>query len=95
MFRQYDYGPEGNMIQYGQLLPPEYNLDLITAPFYLFYSQNDIVNSEQDVEYLFKQLKNAKKFLIQDPDFNHIDFLFAKDAPKLVFEKAIAILETI
>lgn len=94
-FRRYDYGPEGNTIQYGQKEPPEYVLETITAPVYLYYSKNDIVNSEKDVLFLFKKLQNAKKFLIDDPNFNHMDFLFAINAPTLVFERALNVLESL
>jgi lysosomal acid lipase/cholesteryl ester hydrolase len=37
----YDYLAYLNMIKYGQLTPPEYNLYAISAPVYLHYSGND------------------------------------------------------
>lgn len=40
-FRKYDYGIIGNLLKYGKIAPPDYELDNITAPVALFYSLND------------------------------------------------------
>lgn len=46
-FRQYDYGPEGNMKRYNNPNPPSYNLTRLTVPVAVFWSENDyIVNYE-------------------------------------------------
>lgn len=83
------------MIQYGQLEPPDYKLERITAPIYMFYSKTDILNSEDDVLFLFRKLRYAKKYVIKDKSFNHIDFIFAVDALKLLFVRAINVLESL
>lgn len=38
---QFDHGTEINLKRYGQESPPPYNLNLVTAPVYLFWGQND------------------------------------------------------
>lgn len=40
-FQYYDYGPEGNQIEYGTLTPPLYNLKSIKVKTFLFYAMND------------------------------------------------------
>lgn len=41
-FRKYDYGFIGNLAKYGKLEPPDYEIEKITTPVVLFYSQNDL-----------------------------------------------------
>ncbi|KAJ8974133.1 hypothetical protein NQ317_004499 [Molorchus minor] len=40
-FRQFNYGSHENVIKYGSVVPPAYNLSLATAPIALFHSKND------------------------------------------------------
>lgn len=37
----YDYGLTKNVLKYGSMFPPKYNLAAVTAPVYLHYSNND------------------------------------------------------
>lgn len=40
-FQQFDYGPAGNRIKYGQDTPPLYKFEKIKTPIYLIYADND------------------------------------------------------
>jgi hypothetical protein len=40
-FRQFDYGAKGNLAQYGQYQPPDYDLSKVTCPVYIYYAEND------------------------------------------------------
>jgi lysosomal acid lipase/cholesteryl ester hydrolase len=40
-FIPYNYGLWENLLRYGSIRPPPYNLSKITAPVYLFWGQND------------------------------------------------------
>lgn len=40
-FQSFDYGSAENMNRYGQVEPPLYNLDNISAPIALIYANND------------------------------------------------------
>lgn len=92
-FRKYDYGLIGNMKHYNSMFPPSYSLSTVTAPVYLLYSTNDWLSHQTDVLKLYKQLGNAKgKFLISDSNFNHLDYMYAIDAPKLVYNKIISLM---
>lgn len=40
-FRMYDYGIAQNLLKYGQMIPPDYDLSSVTPPVYLHFSEND------------------------------------------------------
>ncbi|XP_057654532.1 lipase 3-like [Diorhabda carinulata] len=83
-FRRYDYGTELNRKHYNTDTPPDYNLSVISAPIVLYYGQNDLIASVQDVERLSDELPNAVKSPINYKRWNHIDFYSAKDVYKLL-----------
>ncbi|XP_072396595.1 lipase 3-like [Diabrotica undecimpunctata] len=93
-FRKYDFGPIKNRYYYnGSEIPPDYNLSKISAPIHLIYSSNDWLSSETDVNKLHGELKSVKeKYWVPLPTWNHMDYLFGKDAPKLVYAKILNIL---
>ncbi|XP_045480546.1 lipase 3-like [Harmonia axyridis] len=93
-FQQYDYGIEGNLKQYGTKTPPLYDLTKIEVPMYLMYSTNDFFASPIDVLRMSKQLTNlVGMYLIPLKKFNHVDFLFGKDAFKVVYEPLVKVLK--
>lgn len=90
-FQQYDYGFNNNMKVYGTPSPPEYDLSKIILPITIFWSKNDLLSSEKDVQKLYDSLpkENTELYLVPYPDFNHVDYVLARDAPKLVNEKVL------
>ncbi|XP_047507878.1 lipase 3-like [Pieris napi] len=93
-FQQFDYGPDGNLKQYGSPSPPEYPIHKITLPIALISSQNDWLASDVDVTNLYVQLVNPiEHYIVPLKEFNHIDFLWAIDARKLVYNKLLELLE--
>ena len=46
-FRMYNHGKEGNLLYYGQEEPPKYDVSQITAPIALYWSDNDLLGTEQ------------------------------------------------
>ncbi|KAG5876454.1 hypothetical protein JTB14_032687 [Gonioctena quinquepunctata] len=92
-FRQYDFGVVRNKKTYGTMTPPKYDLGKVTAPTYLIYSRNDWMAATKDVDRLAAGLGNMQgKFLLSDKMWNHLDFLFGTDAPKLVYPKVVGLL---
>lgn len=92
-FQQYDYGPQGNMIKYGNSTPPEYNLGNIKRPVYLMYAQNDIFSSSVDVERLSRKLSNlVGLYKVPREGFGHLDFLFGTDVYDLVYKPLIQVM---
>lgn len=93
-FQQFDYGREGNLKQYGTVKPPAYPLSKITLPIALMSAQNDWLAGEVDVSNLYVQLKNPiEHYVVPLKEFNHIDFLWATDAPQLVYKRLLELLE--
>ncbi|XP_036147183.1 lipase 3 [Monomorium pharaonis] len=90
-FKQYDHGILNNKKIYGTLNPPTYDLSKITAPVHLYYSENDWLSNVKDVEKLYSELSNPSgKTIIADKKFNHVDYMWATDAKKLVYDLVLS-----
>lgn len=93
-FQMFDYGPDGNLNEYGTIAPPEYPLHKVTLPIALFSSENDWLASDIDVTNLYVQLVNPiEHYIVPLKEFNHVDFLWAIDAPTLVYAKLLQLME--
>lgn len=93
-FQMYDYGSSGNFKEYGTIEPPEYPVHKITLPIALLSSKNDWLASDIDVTNLYIHLANPiEHYVVPLKEFNHIDFLWAIDAPTLVYKKLLQLLE--
>ncbi|KAH8350660.1 hypothetical protein KR067_011801 [Drosophila pandora] len=89
-FRQYDWGTKKNQEIYGQELPPDYDLSLITAPTHSYSSNNDALCGPKDVDTLvskFTHLTEDHRVPVQS--FNHLDFIIAKNMKELVNDLVI------
>lgn len=94
LFKQFDYGRNENLIRYGQPIPPEYPVENITTPITLIYADNDWLAGHDDVELLNKRLKNSQgMFRVPFDTFNHLDFMWGKDAKTLVYDDLIRRIE--
>lgn len=92
-FRQFDYGTQGNLQTYGVATPPDYPLQKITTPISLFYSDADWLAHPIDVDKLYNRLNSAVDIhKIPFQQFNHLDFVWAKDFKVLVFERLSKLL---
>lgn len=81
---------------YGKTTPPEYNISAITTPIALYYATNDWLAHPTDVQHLYEGLSNRiGKYLIKYPKFNHVDFLWGKDAKTLVYDRLIKMMKTL
>ncbi|XP_013110578.2 lipase 3 [Stomoxys calcitrans] len=94
-FRQYDFGPDGNLQRYNQSTPPEYNLSNIrpTLPLHLFYSDYDEIVSKTDVEMLAEKLGNhSVSHFIDLPYFAHIDFVWGSNIEDVINRPIVEIM---
>lgn len=92
-FQQFDYGEGNNLRMYGTASPPEYDLGKVTLPIKLFWSQNDLLSGEEDVEKLRRRLPpTTEAYMVPDPKFNHLDYLWAIDAPSLLNDEILSSL---
>ncbi|XP_043267207.1 lipase 3-like [Venturia canescens] len=89
-FRQFDYyEEEKNLAKYGAVEPPGYKIENVKVPGMIFYAKNDWLADSRDVEKLGNELKNAELHEVPMELFNHIDFMFAMDAPLLIYHPTI------
>lgn len=82
-FRQYDYR-ERNKKVYNSSTPPNYKLDNVKAPIYLYSGKFDAIVSERDVEHLKEVLPNVRKYR-SIRNYNHCDFNYGKNSRKVLF----------
>uniref|UniRef100_A0A4Y0BMC6 Lipase n=1 Tax=Anopheles funestus TaxID=62324 RepID=A0A4Y0BMC6_ANOFN len=90
-FQQFDYGrKELNLAAYGSEHPPKYNLSAVTTPVVIFYSLNDWMVDPTNVVRLASELPNLVSMTaVEDPNFNHLDFMIAKRVRELVYDKIL------
>ncbi|CAH0404644.1 unnamed protein product [Chilo suppressalis] len=92
-FRQFDYGLMKNKMTYGTFKPPTYNLTAIRTPIFLHYSDNDWLATPEDVDRLSKEIKTViGKHRVPMAKFNHVDFVFAIDVKKLLYNRVVNIM---
>ncbi|KAG7201061.1 hypothetical protein KM043_017607 [Ampulex compressa] len=85
-FRKFDYGTVMNLKHYGSTQPPKYDLGRIKVPVAIFYSENDFLTAQADIQTLVNNLPNVvqtKK--VEYAKFNHVDFLWGRDAKTLLY----------
>lgn len=93
-FCRFDFGPKTNLLKYKTPLPPLYNPEDVKTPIAIFYADNDLFVSPNDLKFLLNRLPNIiETYKIPYKNFNHIDFVYAKDAPKLVYDKLFQTLK--
>ncbi|KAK6637680.1 hypothetical protein RUM44_008102 [Polyplax serrata] len=90
-FRAFDYGTPRNLKIYGSIEPPQFNLSKVQVPTYLYYGPNDFFVSERDLFKLAKELPNFMgSYKVPYPKFNHVDYIFARNANDLLYPHIIA-----
>ncbi|CAF1336184.1 unnamed protein product [Adineta ricciae] len=84
-FQAYDYGsPDKNRQHYNQTIPPAYSIRSMKVPTAIFSGGEDWLADPTDVNYILDNVQNIvyKKYI---PNYNHIDFVWALTANKLVY----------
>lgn len=82
----YDYGKEKNIQVYGTPAPPLYELEKVTMRAVMISGRNDRVSTIPDVQILCDKLPNVQEWkILEDPMYNHLDHMWAKDAFKVVY----------
>ncbi|KAL4459865.1 hypothetical protein ABPG74_003391 [Tetrahymena malaccensis] len=94
VFKRYDYGPTINLQKYGQLEPPQYNLNQIEESIHLIYGTHDVLARQPDAQKFYQELKKtqAKNVTISEyASMGHISFILDKRASFL--KEIISIIE--
>lgn len=95
-FAKYDYGRLKNLMLYGQLKPPEFDLSEIPSslPLWMGYGGNDALADVTDVERTIKELPSMPDLLYLD-DYGHIDFLLSVRAKEDVYDSMIGFFKSL
>ncbi|CAL8068154.1 unnamed protein product [Orchesella dallaii] len=97
-FNKYDFGRKRNLELYGMENPPQYELGRLKVPTYIFYGEADNFITPRDLAKTRDAIPSTymKGFHRVDwPLFNHVDFLMAKDADVLVYNKILRTLNSL
>ncbi|XP_057665426.1 lipase 3-like isoform X1 [Diorhabda carinulata] len=80
-FQQYDYGKIENMEKYKSELPPNYEIEKIKTPIYIFAGAQDLLSEIRDVNKLYRHIRAPKKIRIYD--LSHVDYIYGKNVTKV------------
>lgn len=94
-FACYDYGLSENLQRYGLSVPPNYDLEKVTASVALMVGRNDPVANVEDVEILRNMLPNVVGYYLLEPEeWNHVDFTWANDMDVYLYPNIFSVLQT-
>ncbi|CAL8123995.1 unnamed protein product [Orchesella dallaii] len=93
-FHEYDYGITKNKVIYGRAQPPEYNLTNVRVPVSIMVGAKDLLGSPLDAKSVARKLPNLVDFhYVQHLHFQHVDFCYAKGVGRLVYSRAVRMLD--
>ncbi|OMO73985.1 Alpha/beta hydrolase-1 [Corchorus capsularis] len=89
-FSQYDYGILKNLLKYGQLKPPAFDLSNIpkSLPLWMGYGGTDELADLTDVQHTLDELPSKPELLYLE-NYGHIDFLLSVKANRDVYDHMI------
>ncbi|KAJ1066932.1 hypothetical protein K5549_000632 [Capra hircus] len=91
-FQAFDWGASvENLMHYNQPTPPIYNLTAMNVPIAVWSAGQDLLADPQDVDLLLSKLSNLIHHK-EIPNYNHLDFIWAMDAPQEVYNEIISLM---
>lgn len=96
MIAKFNYErPDHNLIHYGTLTPPAYNISNIPLdiPLFVSYGGNDALSDVKDVQDLLDSFKfhDVDKLSIQFiKDYAHADFIMGINAKDIVYNQVLS-----
>ncbi|XP_067129270.1 uncharacterized protein [Centruroides vittatus] len=95
-FQKFDYGRKKNMKKYKQAYPPEYKLGKIRTPIAIFKGLNDKLANPKDVGILGSRIPNKlADYQVSLREWGHLDFVYATDTKKYVYDPVVRIMKTV
>ncbi|KAK7502358.1 hypothetical protein BaRGS_00006311 [Batillaria attramentaria] len=89
VFQMFDYGSaNANMEHYSQPTPPVYHPDKCNVPVIAYTGGRDILADPEDVKWLLPLLPNLQA-THNYPTWEHLDFIWAFDAPRFCYDDLI------
>lgn len=91
-FSQFDYGSKNQKI-YNSSSPPQYPLQNVKTPIFIYAGSCDMIVSERDIEHLSEVLPNVKKYKVFK-NYNHCDFMYGKNSRPLLFNDILKVMRS-
>jgi len=93
-FTHFDYGPRGNLLEYGQNDAPHYNIRQITTPVVLIRAPSDVYFNRKTFDKIAMNITNLVESLeVSNPEFTHLDFCYGQSANILVYNHTVELLD--
>lgn len=94
-FSKYDYGVFKNLMLYGQLKPPEFQIGDIpkSLPLWIAYGGKDALADVTDVERAIKELKSTPDLVFLEK-YGHLDFIVSVNAKEDIYDSLISFFKS-
>lgn len=86
--RHFDYGHSKNLEIYGQTIAPEYNFEILknmTIDIFITSSKGDPYCLESDFKLMLETFKKSKVYTQEVGYYNHLDYLWGKNAHRDIY----------
>ncbi|KAJ7946109.1 Lipase [Quillaja saponaria] len=95
-FCKYDYGKIKNLIVYGWLKPPVFDLSHIpkSLPLWIAYGGNDALADVTDVQHTLKELRSSPELLYLE-NYGHVDFILSWKAKEDIYDHMIGFFKSL
>jgi hypothetical protein len=93
--RQFDYGIEGNKLKYNSTVAPNYDLEILKEmriPIFITTSDGDPYCIKEDFGRMMETFKNTKVTVQHAGKYNHLDYLWGKNAYKDIYSHLLNFL---
>ncbi|KAI5631318.1 alpha/beta-hydrolase lipase region domain-containing protein [Phthorimaea operculella] len=95
VFARFHHNAAQNLLLYGRVTPPEYQVSRVVTPTFLYYGLADMEVHHKDVALLAARLGNVVQVVrMQRPDFNHFAFIWGNNVETELYEKLIRNMKT-
>lgn len=97
-FQQYDkeFFQEDGSWDTSRPQKPDYNLKNVKVPVALYYSEKDWIADFSDVQRLKGELPNViEDYPITQFKFNHIDFMWGKNASTVIYDRILSTMKRV
>jgi len=93
--QMYDYKWNGNMHKYMQPYPPTYDIEQMSVPVALFTGTADWLATPEDIDMYLRPFLPNLIYDQTDKFWNHVDFVWGKNANEIIYENVISLLKGI
>ncbi|CAK87989.1 unnamed protein product (macronuclear) [Paramecium tetraurelia] len=95
-FSYFDYGRSRNITEYGQSVPPKYNVEnlcQLKIPKYFYIGSKDVIADEKDLQKTIPLFDPSTLQIKIINDYAHLDYVWAIDAHKRLYPNILENIE--